>query len=169
MATLYALVYPNQATAELAAETARGLVEAGYLDVLDSTVVTKGSDGKIDHHGERHPVRRGAIAGALIGGFTGLIFAIPVLGLAAGTAFGSYIGKLTKSGAGDDFNEFREQVSKDLQPGGAALLILGQTDAPDRVLHDLGRHGGTVRSTDISEQHLKELQTEIDREASTSS
>src|SRR3954454_14340579 len=151
MATLYALVYPDQATAEEAAATVKGLAQAGYLEVLDSSLVTKNKEGKIDHHGERHSVGAGAIGGALIGGFTGLIFAVPVLGLAAGTAFGSYIGKLAKSGASNDFNEFREQVSKDLQPGGAALLVLGQTDAPDRILQDLGRHGGTVRSTDISE------------------
>jgi uncharacterized membrane protein len=169
MATLYALIYPDQATAELAAETVKGLAQAGYLDVLDSSLVSKNSEGKIEHHGERHPVRAGAIGGALIGGFTGLLFAVPVLGLAAGTALGGYFGKLAKSGAGDDFHSFRDQVSKDLQPGGAALLVLGQTDAPDRVLHDLGRHGGTVRSTDVSEQQLKELQKEIDRVASTSS
>jgi uncharacterized membrane protein len=169
MATLYALVYPDQATADLAVETVKGLEQAGYLDVLDSSVVKKNNEGEIDHHGERHPVRAGAVGGALLGGLTGLFFAIPVLGLAAGTAVGSYIGKLAKSGANNDFNEFREQVSKDLQPGGAALLVLGQTDAPDRVLHDLGRHGGTVRSTDISEQQLKDLQAEIDRVASTAS
>jgi uncharacterized membrane protein len=169
MATLYALVYPDPATAELAAETVKGLAEAGYLDVLDSSLVSKNSEGKIEHHGERHPVRAGVISGALIGGFTGLLFAVPVLGVAAGTALGGYIGKLRKSGAGDDFHAFRDQVSQDLQPGGAALLVLGQTDAPDRVLHDLGRHGGTVRSTDVSEQQLKELQKEIDHVASTSS
>ena len=134
MATLYAIVYPDAATAEQAEQTMRGLSEAGYLDILDSSLVTKNSDGKIEHHGERHSVRRGAVGGALIGGFTGLIFAVPILGIAAGTAFGSYVGKLLKSGASNDFNTFREQVSNDLQPGGAALLILGQTDAPDRIL-----------------------------------
>ena len=168
MATLYAIVYPDAATAEQAEQTMRGLSEAGYLDILDSSLVTKNSDGKIEHHGERHSVRRGAVGGALIGGFTGLIFAVPILGIAAGTAFGSYVGKLLKSGASNDFNTFREQVSNDLQPGGAALLILGQTDAPDRILQDLGRHGGTVRSTDISDKQLKDLQAQVDHLSSTS-
>ena len=61
MATLYAIVYPDAATAEQAEQTMRGLSEAGYLDILDSSLVTKNSDGKIEHHGERHsaPPRRG--------------------------------------------------------------------------------------------------------------
>ena len=165
MATLFALVYEDPATAEQAAETAKGLAQAGYLHILDSSLVTKNADGKIEHHGERHSVRGGAIGGALIGGLTGAIFLVPVLGLAAGTAVGAYIGKLRKSGASDDFHTFRDQVSDDLKPGGAALLILGQTDSPDRVIHDLGRHGGIVRSTDLSDAQLTELQAEIDRVA----
>ena len=168
MATLYAIVYPDAATAEQAEQTMRGLSDAGYLDILDSSLVERHRVGEHHDGGERHSVRHGAVGGALIGGFTGLIFAVPVLGIAAGTAFGSYVGKLLKSGASNDFNKFREQVSNDLQPGGAALLVLGQTDAPDRILHDLGRHGGTVRSTDISEKQLKDLQQQVDHLSSTS-
>jgi uncharacterized membrane protein len=163
MATLFALVYPDPATAEEAAATARGLAQAGYLDILDSSLVTKDAKGKVEHRGERHTVRAGAVGGAVIGGLTGAIFLVPVLGAAAGTAVGAYIGKLRKSGASQDFATFREQVSKDLQPGGAALLLLAQTDALDRVVHDLGRHGGTLRSTDVSDQQIAEIQREINK------
>jgi uncharacterized membrane protein len=163
MATLFAVVYPDVATAEEAAATARGLEEAGFLKILDSSLLTKNEEGEIEHQGERHTVRSGAIGGAVIGGIAGAIFLVPVLGIAAGTAIGGYIGKLRKSGAGDDFHKFSEQVSNDLQPGTAALLILGQSDAPDRIIHDLGRHGGTVRSTDLSDKQLAEIQHEIDR------
>jgi uncharacterized membrane protein len=163
MATLFGVVYPDEATAEEAAATARGLQEAGFLKILDSAVVTKDAEGKVEHKGERHTVRSGAIGGVLLGGLTGLIFMIPVIGIAAGAAVGAYIGKLRKSGASNDFHEFQKQVSDDLKPGTAALLILGQTDGPDRIIHDLGRHGGTVRSTDLSEKQLAELQKEIDK------
>jgi uncharacterized membrane protein len=163
MATLFAVVYPDVAAAEAAAETAKGLSEAGFLSILDSSLVTKNEDGKVEVHGARHTVRGGAIGGAVLGGLTGAIFLVPVLGIAAGTAVGAYIGKLRKSGASDDFHAFRDQVSKDLQPGGAALLILGQSDSPDRIINDLGRHGGTVRSTDLSDKQLAELQKEVDR------
>jgi uncharacterized membrane protein len=163
MATLYAVVYPDLATAEQAAATARSLAEAGYLEILDSSLVSKNAKGKIDHHGERHSVRTGAVTGAFLGGLTGAIFFVPVLGVAAGAAVGGYVGKLAKSGGSKDFETFRDQVSNDLQPGGVALLILGQTDGSDRVIHEMRRHGGTLRSTDVSEQQLAEIQAEIDK------
>ncbi len=165
MATLFALVYPDVATAEAAHETAKGLSQAGYLKILDSAIVKKNADGKIEHHGERHTVRGGAIGGAAIGIFTGAIFLVPVIGLVAGTAVGAYIGKLRKSGASHDFEVFRKQVSEDLQPGGAALLMLGQTDALDRVEHDLGAHGGTFRTTDLTEKEIEEIQKAVDKAA----
>lgn len=168
MAILFALVYPDIATAEQAAVTTHGMAEAHYLDILDSSLITKNAKGKIEHVGEHHTVRTGAVAGALIGGFTGLLFFVPVAGIAAGAAFGGLIGRWTKSGASDDFTKFREQVSTDLQPGGAALLLLCETDARDRVIHDLGRYGGILRSTDVSEKQLAEIQQEINKVAAVS-
>ncbi len=93
------------------------MAQAGYLDILDSAPVTKNSDGKFDHHGERHPVSAGAIYSAIIGGLTAVVFAILVLGLAAGTALGSNFGMLAKSGASDDFHGFRDQVANDYSQG----------------------------------------------------
>jgi uncharacterized membrane protein len=168
MAILVALVYPEQATAEEAALTAKGLEEAGFLKILDSSLITKDAKGKIEHKGERHTVRAGAVTGAVIGGFTGLLFFVPVAGVAAGAAFGGLVGKWAKSGASSDFEKFRKQVSNDLQPGGAALVLLGQTDGPDRIIHDLGQHGGIVRSTDVPEEQLAAIQAEIDKVAVTS-
>jgi hypothetical protein len=49
--------------------------------------------------------------------------------------------------------------------GGGALLVRGHTDGPDRVIHDLGRLISTVRSTDVSEQQLADIQAEIDKVA----
>jgi uncharacterized membrane protein len=163
MAILIALVYPDPMTAEQAELTARGLEEAGFLNILDVSLITKDAKGKIERHGERHPVRTGAVTGAVIGGFTGLLFLVPVAGVAAGAAFGSLFGKWAKSGGSSDFAKFREQVSNDLQPGGAALVLLGQTDGPDRIIHDLGQHGGILRSTDVSEEQLAAIQAEINK------
>jgi hypothetical protein len=47
MATLFAVVYPDLATAEQAAATARGLAEAGYLEILDSSLVSKNASGTL--------------------------------------------------------------------------------------------------------------------------
>lgn len=161
MATLFALVYPDVATAEQADATANGLAQAGYLKILDSSLITKDAKGKLQHHGEHHAIRSGAVTGALLGGLTGALFLIPVAGLAAGAALGALWGKETSPEVGNDFERFREQVSSDLQPDGAALVILGESDSVDRVVHDLGRHGGILRSTDLTNDQIERVQAEI--------
>jgi uncharacterized membrane protein len=168
MAILFALIYPDQPTAEQAALTARGLEEAGFVKILDSSLITKDSDGKIEHQGERHPVRSGATTGAVVGGVTGLLFLAPMAGIAAGAAIGGVIGRWAKSGAGGDFEHFRDRVMSDLQPGGAALVVLGEADNRERLVHDLGRHGGTLVSTDVSSEQIAEIQHEIDKVAAAS-
>ncbi len=163
MAILFALVYPDQATAEEAERTTHGLEEAGWLTVMDVSLVTKDENGKVKHHDERHPVRAGTVTGAVLGGLVGTIFFVPVAGVAAGAAVGAAIGRSAKSGGASDFQAFRDQVANDLQPGGAALLLLAQSDARDRVIHDLGHLGGTLRSTDLSDEQIADIQAEIDK------
>jgi uncharacterized membrane protein len=167
MAILFALIYTDQATAEQAALTVRGMADAGFIDILDSSLITKNSKGHLEHHGERHTVRAGLATGAVLGGMTGLLFFVPVAGVAAGAALGGLIGKWASSGAGDDFGKFRDQVSADLEPGGAALVILGETEGRERVIHDLGRHGGIIRSTDLSDEQLADIQQEINKVSAT--
>ena len=147
MAILFALVYPDQPTAEKAALSAKGLEEFGYMAILESSIISKNSKGKIEHHGERHTVRTG---------------------VAAGAAFGGLIGKWAKSGASEDFVQFRDQVTRDLQPGGAALVLIVETDARDRVIYDLGQYGGILRSTDVSKEQLAEVQAALDKVAAGS-
>jgi len=168
MAILFAIVYPDQQTAEQAALTARGLDEAGFASILDSSLITKDTKGHIEHQGERHTVRTGVTAGAVVGGITGLLFFAPVAGAAAGAALGGVVGRWAKSGDGGDFEKFRDQVTQDLQADGAALVLLMETDARDRVIHDLGKHGGILRSTDVTEGLLTEIQQELDRVAAVS-
>lgn len=57
MATLFAIVYPNESVAKEAEATANGLDQAGFITLLDQVVVTKSADGKISHDGQNRPVR----------------------------------------------------------------------------------------------------------------
>ena len=167
MASIIALVYPDAATADAAAETVKGLEEAGYLKIHNSAVITKDASGKVEHKGEHHTIRRGVITGGVLGVVAGVIFAIPIAGLAAGAAVGGWVGKEVKTSSGGDFPEFKKQLETDLQPGGAALLVFGETDARERVVQELSRHGGTVRSTDFSDEQVAEIQRELDHAAGT--
>jgi len=163
MATLFALIYPNATGGKEADAAANGLDQAGFIELLDQVVVTKWDDGKISYDGQNRPVRWGALTGVVLGGITGLLFAIPVIGIAAGAALGAYFGKLITHSAEGEFNAFRETVGKELQPGGAALLLLIQTNARERTIQDLGRHGGTLHSIELTDEQIAEIQKQIDR------
>jgi uncharacterized membrane protein len=162
MAGLYAIVYPDQQTAEQALETAKGLETAGYLTILEQALVRKNDKGEVSIDEEKHPVRRGAVAGGVIGAFVGVIFLAPVAGAAAGAGLGAILGK-DRSGASGDFKSFTDTVSRELPNGGAAVVILGETDARERVIQNLGHYGGKVFSYDISSQELAAVQKEVDK------
>jgi uncharacterized membrane protein len=167
MATLFALLYPDRPTGDQALATVKGLESAGYLTVLDSAFLTKSRDGKIEHHGEAHPVRSGAAKGLVVGALAGVIFSIPVLGIAAGTLTGLAIGRRGAHGEDKDFADFAHAVSLALEPDGSAILLLAESDTPERLLQDLGRHGGHLMSTDLSAERLAEIQAALDQTSST--
>lgn len=163
MATLFAVVYPTKDEATNAFDRARALEDAGYMQIMEQALISKDDAGAVQIGDEKHPVAKGAGIGALIGVITGAVFLIPVAGLALGAAVGGLLGRYGKSGAEEDFKKFQETVSSELQPGGGAILLLVRTDAPDRVVNDLGRFGGTLISYDLTDAQLAELQKEIDK------
>ena len=167
MARLFAIVYPDLPTGEAALETVKGLEQANYLQVLDRTFLTKTADGKIVQPGAGHPVASAGGKGLLLGAVVGAIFAVPVVGIAAGTAAGVAIAR-HRHDADKDFTAFADAVANDLQPGNSVVILLGEAVSADRVIHDLGRHGGQLRSTDVSPDQLASFQAQIDRAAQSS-
>jgi len=163
MATLFAIVYPSKDQATNAFDQAKALENAGYMNIMEQALISKDDSGEIKIGDENHPVLKGAGIGAVVGVLTGAIFLIPVAGLALGVAAGSLLGRWGKSGAEDDFKKFQQTVSTELQPGGGAILLLIQTDAPERVVNDLGHFGGKLISYDLTDKQLAELQKEIDK------
>jgi uncharacterized membrane protein len=84
-----------------------------------------------------------------------------VAGAAAGAAIGGYVGK--DAGTGHrEFKAFADRVRTEIPNGGSAIVILGETDARDRVIHDLGGYGGRLLSSDISATELAALQKEVE-------
>jgi len=167
MALLLAMVYDKQETAEAALETAKALESYGYLTILDQTLVRKSDSGKVELDEKKHPVGRGAITGGVVGAIFGTAFLMPVAGAAAGAAVGAVIGHGNKGGA-DDFKRFTGDVARDLPDGGAAVVLLGSTEGRDRVIHDLGQHGGQLHTLDLHDDEVAAIQKEIDRAAGQS-
>jgi len=163
MAGLYAISYPDAATAQRAFDAAQGLEQAGYLTILEQAMVTKSKDGDVNVEGLKHPMRKAAVAGGVVGALAGMVFFAPVVGAAVGASIGGILGKGDASGSRDEFKSFSDSVSHDLPNGGAALVILGQTEARERVIQTLGQFGGTVRSYDISKEELEQIQKQVNR------
>lgn len=168
MATLFAVIYPDKQRAIDAFDQAKALEDAGYLKIMEQALVTKDENGAVHVGDEKRPILKGSGIGAVVGVIAGSIFLVPVAGLALGAAVGGVLGRYGKSGAEVDFKQFQETISSELQPGGGAMLLLVRTDAPDRLVNDLGRFGGKLVSYDLSDEQLAELQKEIDKQAARS-
>jgi uncharacterized membrane protein len=158
MANLIAIAYPDAATAEqVRAELGRASKE--YLvELHDAVIVEHDPNGKIKLHQAASTTGVGAAGGAMWGGLIGLLFLAPLVGMAIGAASGALAGKMSDVGVNDDF---MKQLGTKLPPGGAALIALGRSDTPDRLLERLAPFGGEVIQTSLSEEDEARLRSAI--------
>jgi uncharacterized membrane protein len=158
MANLIAIAYPDAATAEqVRAELGRASKEY-LLELHDAVVVEHDAEGKIKLHQAYSAAGVGAAGGAMWGGLIGLLFLAPFFGMAVGAASGALAGKVSDTGINDDF---LKQLGAKLPPGGAALIALGRSDTPDRVLERLQPFGGEVIQTSLSEEDEARLRSAL--------
>ena len=155
MSTLVAIAYPSAETAEkVRAELMQATKE--QLIVLDDAVVVEHqSDGKIKLHQAISGTGSGAATGVMGGTLIGLIFLAPLFGMAIGAAAGAVAGKMSDVGVGD---EFMKTLGEKLPRGGAALILLGRSSAPERVVERVRSYGGEVIETSLDpdqEKHLR--------------
>ena len=155
MSDLIAIGYPDETTAEEAAEEARQLARDLIIEPDAMAVIVRDSDGKYHVHTSHHPVGAGATWGMFWGLLFGLLFFIPVFGLAVGAGMGALIGKITKSGID---RAFQDQVRGMLQPGTSALFLMVEKVTPDKAVAAMSKYGGTVLKTSLSKAGEAELQ-----------
>ena len=98
MADLIAIGYPDEATAEAAAEEARRLARDLIIEPDAIASIVRDREGRYHVHTSHHPVGAGATWGMFWGLLFGLLFFIPVFGLAVGAGLGALMGKVTKTG-----------------------------------------------------------------------
>jgi uncharacterized membrane protein len=155
MADLIAIGYPDQATAEAAADEARRLANDLIIEPEAIAVIDRDADGSYHVHTSHHPVGAGATWGMFWGLLFGLLFFIPVFGIAIGAGLGALMGKVTKSGID---KTFQEQVRGMLQPGTSALFLMVDKVTPDKAVEAMSKYGGTVLKTSLSKEGEQELQ-----------
>ena len=155
MADLIAIGYPDETTADAAAEEARRLARDLIIEPDAIAAIVRDKDGRYHVHTSHHVVGGGATWGMFWGMLFGLLFFIPVLGMAVGAGLGALMGKVTKTGID---KAFQDQVRDMLQPGTSALFVMLEKVTPDKAVEAMSRYGGTVLKTSLSKEGEKELQ-----------
>jgi uncharacterized membrane protein len=155
MADLIAIGYPDQATADAAAEEARRLARDLIIQPDAIAVIVRDEEGGYHVHTNHHLVGGGATWGMFWGLLFGLLFFIPVFGMAIGAGMGALMGKLTKSSID---KQFQDQVRDMLKPGTSCLFLMLEKVTPDKAVEAMSKYGGTVLKTSLSKEDEKELQ-----------
>ena len=157
MATLVAIGYSDEATAERARDTVRQLESELIIQADQVASINRDLDGKYHVHTSHGGASAGG--GAAWGGFWGflfgLLFFIPFFGLALGAGMGALFGHFGEKGID---KAFQEQVRDHLQPGTSALFMIIEQATPDKAIAALQQYGGTVIKTSLSDEDTKKLQ-----------
>ena len=98
MNKLVAIAYPDTATAERVRAELVEATKERLLQLDDAVVVERQPDGKVKLHQAMSTSGAGAAGGALWGGFIGLLFLAPLIGMAVGAASGALAGKFSDVG-----------------------------------------------------------------------
>jgi uncharacterized membrane protein len=167
MATLVAIGYPDQGTAEQARQTVQRLESELIIQADQVAAISRDPDGK--YHVTTTHGGASASGGAAWGGFWGLLFGllffVPFAGLALGAGFGALFGHLGEKGID---KAFQEQVRDQLKPGTSALFLVVEQATPDKATAALEQYGGTVIKTSLSDEDTKKLQEALTPEAAAS-
>jgi uncharacterized membrane protein len=163
MSTLVAVAYPDGETAERVRQELI-LMTKERLVQLDDAVVVENQDGKIKLNQAMNTTASGAAGGALWGGLIGLLFLAPLLGMAVGAASGALGGKMADVGVDDTF---MKDLGARLQPGAAALIVLGTSTARDKVIERVGPYGGEILQTSLSTEAEEQLRSALGQTAAT--
>ena len=155
MADLIAIGYPDEATADAAADEARRLAADLIIQPDAIAVIVRDKDGSYHVHTTHHLVGGGAVWGMFWGFLFGLLFFIPVFGMAVGAGMGALMGKFAKTSID---KQFQDQVRGMIKPGTSALYLMVEKVTPDKAIEAMSKYGGTVLKTSLSKENEKELQ-----------
>ena len=157
MATLVAIAYDDQATAEEARQTVQQLEADLIIQADQVAAISRDPAGK--YHVTTTHGATSTGGGAWWGGFWGLLFGmlflVPFAGLALGAGFGALFGHLGKNAID---KEFQQQVRDSLKPGTSALFMVIENATPDKAIDALKQYGGNVIRTSLSDEDTAKLQ-----------
>src|SRR5215510_3233324 len=156
MSTLVAVVFNDESTAfEMRAALAK-MQKQYLLEMEDAVVVTRDLNGKTRLHQAVCLTTAGAVSGGFWGMLIGLLFLNPLLGAAVGAGAGALSAQFHDIGLDD---KMMKDIGDSLKPGTSALFVLLRKITADKVLEGLkpfvGR--GKVFQSSLSKDDEKAL------------
>jgi uncharacterized membrane protein len=154
MSHLIAIAYDDLGTAEQVVANIGQAQAAHEIELDDLVIVERRGDGKVKLH-QPSLAGAGAAGGALWGGLIGLIFLMPLFGMAIGAASGAAGGALADSGVDD---KFMKELGTQLTPGSAAVITLVRRVTMDKVLESIQIPGHIIQTSldNEAEERLSE-------------
>jgi len=166
MSDLVVLDFDGIHTADEVLNKLRSLQKEHLIDLEDSCVVERDSEGKI--HVKQAVnlttlgATRGGVSGALWGTLVGLLFLNPLAGMAigalAGAGSGALAGSLADYGINDDFVK---QLGQTIPKGSSALFVLVRSATFDKVLPEIESYKPRVLKTSLSNEDEAKLRAAL--------
>jgi uncharacterized membrane protein len=154
MAHLVVLGVDNRDDAERLFDLAGDLAKQELLQLQDAAYAYRDDRGKVRIHQAISLTGAGAASGALWGTLIGLLFLMPVAGLAIGAGTGALAGKLADVGINDDTIK---QIGGQLEQGRAAVFLLAKSATVDRVIEAIKPFNPTIIQTNLTKDREEEL------------
>jgi uncharacterized membrane protein len=165
MSTLVAVVFNDETTA-FEMRTALLKMQAQYLiEMEDSVVVTKDQKGKTRLDQAVNLTSAGAVGGGFWGMLIGMLFLNPLLGAAVGAGMGALSGKFNDIGLND---KMMKDLAQSFKPGSSALFVLIRKVTGDKVLAGLKDFAGKgkVFQTSLSKDDEATLREALEKQDS---
>ena len=157
MSDLVVFGFDDETTAFEMRATLAKMQKEYLIDMGDVVVVTKDQDGKVKLHQAVNLTAAGAVGGGFWGMLIGMIFLNPLVGAAVGAGAGALSGKLSDVGIDD---KFMKELAETLGNGSSALFVLVRKATPDKVLKGLEQFKCKVLKTSLTadkEAKLREV------------
>ena len=154
MSNLVVLGLDDHEDAERVMDLAGDLAKQHLLELEDCAYAYKDDNGKVRIHQAISLTGAGAASGALWGTLIGMLFLMPIAGLAIGAGTGALAGKLADVGINDDTIK---QIGGQLDGGRAAVFLLARSATVDRVIDAVKPFNPTVIQTNLTKEREEEL------------